>query len=154
MQLSYSKKQTNRDRKRAGSYEPLPHGRGSFVLLVLGFTLGCANPESIPKTFSVTGKVSSLKGTPYQGGTIQFRLEKSQDITVTGKIDETGGFRLVTIKGKRRAEGAPAGSYEVIISPPVGKDQKLPFFPFTLPKKYRVEEKENYFQIRADPPGK
>ncbi|HMF16852.1 MAG TPA: hypothetical protein VKE98_06560 [Gemmataceae bacterium] len=85
---------------------------------------------------------------------IQFRLEKSQEVTVMGKIEEDGTFRLHTIKGKARADGAPVGSYEVTISPPIGKDQKMPFVPFTLPKKYQVEATENTFNIQVDPPAK
>jgi hypothetical protein len=131
-----------------------PHTNLFCLAIVLVVALGCANPESIPMTYPVTGSVSDTKGKPFQGGTIQFRLEKNQEVTVTGKIGEDGTFRLFTIKGKRRADGAPVGNYEVVISAPIGKDQKMPFFPFTVPKKYKVEAKENYFKIKADPPAK
>jgi hypothetical protein len=134
----------------------MQHSMRGGLLCILGLSVffGCANPPSMPQTYPVSGTVVTLKGTPYSGGTIQFRLEKNQELTVTGKIEDNGTFRLYSIKGKRRSDGAPVGSYEVVISPPVGPDQKMPFFPFTAPKKYKVEAKDNNFKIQADPPAK
>src|SRR6516225_1873412 len=126
----------------------------SWLLTVLGISLGCGNQESMPQTYPVTGTITSMAGKPYRGGVIQFRLEENQEITVTGNIDEKGGFRLITIKGNKRAEGAPPGFYVVAISPAIGKDRKMPFFPFTLAKKYQVEASENHFEIQIDPPAK
>lgn len=124
------------------------------LFVVLAAVLGCSNQEPVPTTFPVTGSVSFTNGKPYAGGTIQFRLDKNQELTVTGKIEENGTFSLYTIKGKQRIEGAPPGSYEVMIAPAIGKDRKMPFLPFFLPKNYQVQERENHFKIQADPPGK
>jgi hypothetical protein len=58
---------------------------------------------------------------------------------------------LRTNNSKDNAVGAPAGTYEVTISPPLGADRRPLFATFTLPHKYQIEAKENDLEIRADP---
>jgi hypothetical protein len=107
----------------------------------------------MPATFPVTGSVLREDGTPYRRGSLQFRPDSNEDFTVRGDIEENGTFRLHTLKGNGRADGAPAGAYEVTISPALGPDRKAPFAPFVAPKKYVVEAGENNLEIKINPPS-
>jgi hypothetical protein len=46
-------------------------------------------------------------GKPYKGGTVQFRSEGMEDVTVLGDIKKDGSFQLRALNGKKRAEGGP-----------------------------------------------
>jgi len=106
----------------------------------------------MPPTFPVTGSVLYENGKPYQGGTVQFRSDSKDDLTILGGIKEDGSFQLRTLNGKKRAEGAPAGIYQVTIVPALGKDRKPLFVPFIVPSKFAIEPKENSLTIRANLP--
>jgi hypothetical protein len=119
----------------------------------LALALGCSGRDvSLPTTFPVTGSVVTDKGKPYAGGSLQFHPDSKEDITVIGDIAADGTFRLRTLKGSTNIEGAPAGSYEVTVIPPLGPDRKATFSTFTMPSKYKIEPRENHLEIRADPP--
>jgi hypothetical protein len=105
----------------------------------------------MPVTYPVTGTVLMLRGTPYSGGAVQFHPERDEDLTVLGDIDKDGTFRLRTIKGRQRVDGAPEGAYRVTIRPAMGSDQKAPFAEFTVDKVYQIEPTDNNLEIRADP---
>jgi hypothetical protein len=121
-----------------------------FGLVVLG--LGCSGRESsLPSLYPVKGVVMTEAGKPYSAGAVQFRPDNNQDVTVTGDIAADGTFTLRTLKGNERAEGAPAGTYEVAIVPPRRAGQRPPFATFTLPRKYQIEAHENELEIKADP---
>ncbi len=105
----------------------------------------------MPVTYPVTGSVLKLNGSPYTGGSVQFLPDNGEDLTVLGDIDKDGGFRLRTIKGGQRLDGAPAGSYRVTIRPAIGRDQKAPFAEFTIDKIYQIEPPNDHLEIHADP---
>jgi hypothetical protein len=112
---------------------------------------GCSGSDpAMPKAYPVKGTVLTKEGKPHQGGSLQFRPDSKDAITVVGDIGRDGTFQLRTLKGRKKADGAPAGSYEVTITPPVGADQKAQFFAVTLPKKIQIEPKDNDLEIRAD----
>jgi hypothetical protein len=116
-------------------------------------TAGCSGRDaSMPPTYPVTGSVLTANGKLYEGGSLQFRPEKNEEFTVTGDIEKDGTFRLRTLRGNTRADGAPAGAYQVTISASHGPDRKPKFATFTAPQKYTVEPNENKLEIRADPP--
>jgi len=124
-----------------------------FGLAALALGLGCSRRDtSMPATYPVTGTITTERGQPYPGGSLQFRPDSNEDLTVLGDIEKDGTFRLRTLKGSDRAEGAPAGSYQVTIYAALGPDRKALFPTFTAAKKYRVEPGENHFEIREDPP--
>lgn len=126
--------------------------RFSFVLCGL-LLVGCSsNKDAMPKVYSVKGTVVTTKGEPYQGGSLQFRPDSKEDITVVGQIEKDGTFHLRTIKGSTGADGAPPGTYEVTISAPQGQDQKTAFNPFVVPKKFQIEPKDTELEIKTDPP--
>jgi hypothetical protein len=119
----------------------------------LALAVGCSGRDaSLPVTFPVTGSVVTEKGKPYTGGSLQFHPDSKEDVTVIGDIAADGTFRLRTLKGSTNTEGAPAGSYEVTVIPPLGPDRKALFSTFTMPTKYKIEPRENRLEIRADPP--
>src|SRR5438874_13585600 len=96
-----------------------------FGLAALVVCLGCsAHEPSMPLTYPVNGTVTMEAGQPYRGGSVQFRPDSKEDITVQGEIDKNGAFRLRTLKGTTLADGAPAGFYEVAITPALGPDRK------------------------------
>jgi hypothetical protein len=123
---------------------------GFIVCALLGTSLGCSSKDAMPRTYPVIGSVVSAKGQALAGGSIQFRPDSKDDVTVLGEIDKSGNFRLSTIKGVTRAEGAPEGSYTVSITAPQGADQQPLFAPITIAKKYLVEPKENRIEVRTD----
>jgi hypothetical protein len=128
--------------------------RKSVTSAILGaamIAIGCSSQEPMPVTYPVTGSVLRLSGTPYPGGAVQFHPESDEDLTVLGDIDKDGTFRLRTIKGRQRVDGAPEGAYRVTIRPAIGADQKAPFAEFTVDKVCQIEPQENHLEIRADP---
>src|SRR2546429_463577 len=85
-----------------------------FWPVALALCLGCPGHDaSMPTTCPVTGTVTTELGQPYPGGSLQFRPDSNEDLTVLGDIEKDGTFRLRTLKGSARVEGAPAGSYQV-----------------------------------------
>jgi hypothetical protein len=136
----------------------LAHPALAILIASAGFSVGCSSggkrDETMPSTFPVSGTLTTEKGEAYKGGSVQFKSEKDPDLTVVGDVGEDGTFKLHTIKGSSKADGAPPGSYEVMINPPIGADQKMPFTSFTAPKKYEVQPKETKLEIKADPPKK
>jgi hypothetical protein len=123
-----------------------------IFLLALVVTACSTKPPIMPSTYPVSGRVVTEKGKPYAGGSLQFQPESKEDLTVRGDIDKDGNFHLHTLKGSQRADGAPAGTYQVTIFPALGPDRKAPFASFIVPKKYQIEAKENELEIRTDPP--
>jgi hypothetical protein len=85
--------------------------RSHILLLVVGLA-GCGGGE---RTSPVEGDVS-LDGKPVAGAAIQFvPQEKGRD--ATAETDKDGHFVMSTFQPR---DGVVAGSYKVVITPPVG----------------------------------
>ena len=83
-----------------------------FLLLVLGLAFGltgCGGP-SLPKTISVSGKVT-YKGQPLKGAAVLFIAKKGPPAQAV--TDASGAFKLGTYKS---GDGAVPGEYGVAIS--------------------------------------
>lgn len=91
--------------------------------------LGCgdsSNKVELPKTVPVTGTIK-LDGKPLAGATVIF-VPKSgtAGIECTGATDAEGRYTLKQLRG---GDGAPPGTYSVVVSALVGPDGK----PLNLP---------------------
>lgn len=120
-----------------------------FLLVGMLLIVGCGGGTktgSIAKTYPVTGKVVDAKGKPLTGGTVQFETGQAGDMTITGNIGSDGSYTVKTFRDKDQADGAPEGEYQVTVMPPLGSDNAAPA-PVTLSKKFKVEAKDNTFDI-------
>src|SRR2546421_719418 len=60
-----------------------------FGLVALALCLGCSGHDaSMPTTYPVTGTVTTELGQPYPGGSLQFRPDSNEDLTVLGDIEK------------------------------------------------------------------
>jgi hypothetical protein len=125
---------------------------GFGVLSVLAF--GCGGAK-LPKTYAASGSVRYKGGQPMQGGAVQLTSLQDKELRVTGQLKEDGSFELETLKGKKKAAGAPEGEYNVLVIPPLEGDHKgVP--PIALPGTRKIEAKENSLKIElpGPPPGR
>ncbi len=113
---------------------------------------GCQGAENMPKTYPVLGTVFYKGGKPLQGGTVQFMSPTDPSLTVVGNIQNDGTFTLSTIRNQTKVDGAAEGEYRVTIVPPIPADRKSFQPPMPVPKPYKVEAKENQFQIELHVP--
>lgn len=90
-----------------------------YAATVLALTAaGCGGS---PTTYPVAGVVQFEDGAPVPYGTVEFRNRNTGAIA-RGKLDQRGQFVLGTFS---QADGAPAGSYKVIVVQHILPDQKL-----------------------------
>ena len=98
-----------------------------FVVLVgvWVLALGCGQSgPAEPKTHPVKGKVVVKGGPPLKGGFIEFRSAAGSNHTVNANVENDGTFKLHTLIGNKKLDGAPEGEYSVNVIPPMGPDQK------------------------------
>jgi len=129
----------------------------ALFLIVTGCT---SSGATLPKTYPAGGTVVYKGGKPMTGGSIELTTVDDPLLRVTGTIDEAGKFTLATVKDNARADGAPAGTYRVLVQPPLASDKRgglegahkgVPAI--TLPEPIRLEAKENP-NLRIElPPG-
>jgi hypothetical protein len=90
--------------------------RMCLSLFFLGLVIGCGEGEvenTLPDTFPVTGVVT-LDEKPLASAKVSFIPAAGTDGTVCeGTTDESGKYSLTQQHG---AEGAPVGSYKVVVS--------------------------------------
>lgn len=78
--------------------------------------VGCGPSASkLPDTFPVSGLVRDDKGTPLDGGSIEFLAKENRDLLAVGNIAEDGRFELSTYLNGESAEGAVAGEHLVTV---------------------------------------
>jgi len=139
-----------------GRWLPTPTRAGHLllgVLLVLALVaVGCSSSSSLPKTYKVTGKVTSKTGQSLEKAGIEFRHLDDTSFAVSGEIGSDGTFSLHTVKGKERASGAPAGKYKVTIQPPISHDQKRSP-PIEWPQPIEIKPEDNNIKLEI-PPGR
>lgn len=81
------------------------------MAVAIGF-VGCSGrPANRPATYPVTGTVQ-FSGSSVAGATICFQSTEPQGRSASGITDLQGRYRLTTFV---RGDGAPAGSYRVIV---------------------------------------
>jgi hypothetical protein len=84
--------------------------RWCVALLLLFGVLGCGSSN-----YPVRGKVTFPDGTPLTEGMVVFETKgDGAAVTARGEIQADGSFELGTLKPR---DGAPAGTYRVLISP-------------------------------------
>jgi hypothetical protein len=77
---------------------------------------------------------------------VQFESTTEGNLTVAGPIANDGSFTLKSFRDRQEQEGVPEGEYKAIISlPPKGNEAPDPVI---LTKTYKVEGKENYFELQ------
>ena len=82
--------------------------------------------------------------------------DENNQLTITGVTDAAGKFKVGTVinaKGDRK-DGAPEGSYTVMIMPPLDDKQGGSEMPVTLAEKYQVKSGPNEFQFEIAPKKK
>ena len=121
------------------------------VAVLFAAMMGCAAGEELPRTYYVTGTAYDADGKPLTEGLVHFQHASDSTFTVSGSIGPNGSFTLKTLKGKSMLEGAPEGEYQVTIIPGVPKGQHGAAPAIVFPQTFRVEAKENTFELR---PGK
>jgi hypothetical protein len=100
---------------------------------------GCGS--GMPPTFPVKGRVVFKQGKPVTDGRIQFQSAADPQIKALGDIDNDGSFLLTTYVGAKKVQGAPEGSYNVVV------ELERPTEVVALPSTYTVEPRENDFTI-------
>jgi hypothetical protein len=116
--------------------------------------VGCNAAPALPKTYPATGSVVYKGGAPMPGGSIQLVAPDDPLLRVVGAVGTDGAFTLYTLRDNAKAEGAPAGEFKVVVTPPLVddrrgglKDPHKGVMPITLTKSYRIEAKENMLKI-------
>jgi hypothetical protein len=108
------------------------------------FAVGCgsgSDPQPPPKTYPAKGQVVSRKAGPLTDGLVQFETTGDKPVSVQGHIQSDGQFKLVTLHGKQKIDGAPEGSYRVSVVPPQTDQQEPPVSVGTV------------FQVKPDGPN-
>lgn len=125
-----------------------------MVLLVV--TAGCTSGVALPKTYPAAGSVVYKGGRPMTGGSIQLTSTEDPLLRVVGTIESDGHFTLSTLKDNTRVDGAPAGQFQVVVTPPLTANPRsgldVPHqavSPVTLPKKVQIEPAENTLMIEV-----
>jgi hypothetical protein len=94
------------------------------ALLIAIFAAGCGRKGLYP----VKGKVVFPDGAPLTAGTVEFRPVTDALLAPRGEIKVDGSFRASTYA---EGDGAPPGTYRVVITPPEqldpGQPRPLPF---------------------------
>lgn len=121
----------------------------------LGLLAGCGGDKKqpdFPDLNPVKGVVKR-NGQPVKGGAVQFRPDPDKpDFLINSEVGADGTFTLSTVrttdsKGERKT-GAPAGTYKVTFTPPLG-DQTAEghINPIDLPKPVAVKAGDNDLTI-------
>ena len=107
--------------------------------LALAALVGCG-PKG-PATYPAGGKVLYPDGQPMVGGAVQFQPSDGGAGAAVAEIQKDGHFTLCTITDGGKTGGALAGSYRVVVLPPLGGNQAVrpPMRPLTLPGRYTVK---------------
>jgi hypothetical protein len=113
----------------------------NVVVFALMGTLGCG---SGPKAYPVKGKVVFKSGQPVTDGKIQFQSTTEPPFKSLADIDKDGSFTLTTHIGAKKKDGAPAGSYRVVV------ELERPAEVVPLPTVCTVERGPNEFTIVID----
>ncbi len=120
------------------------------ILLLVGLVLICSGCGRT--TYPVNGTVVWQDGSPAKelaGGSVEFESGE-KNLSASGEIRSDGSFTLTTFK---KGDGAPPGTYKVLITEPVRVDAN-PYDPEKLaqiiPKKYR-SFKESKIEITVKP---
>jgi len=96
-----------------------------FLFLLLG-VIGCGPAASdLPPLHPVTGSVTQDKK-PLKDCQLRFNPEKGGErLVITGVCDAEGKFKLSTFHStsNARQDGAPEGSYKVVLTLPMNADQ-------------------------------
>jgi len=94
------------------------------VVCFLVFAAGCGRSG----LYRVKGKVVFPDGKPLTAGTVEFRPVADAYLAPRGEIKVDGSFRASTYA---EGDGAPPGTYRVVITPPEqldpGQPRPLPF---------------------------
>lgn len=131
--------------------------RGTWpAALALAAIVGCGGPKG-PATYPAGGKVVDAAGEPWTGGTVQFQPPDGGPGAAVAEIQKDGTFTLYTILDGRKAAGALAGPYRVVVLPPLGRNQAAQprVSPVTLPGLYVVKpEGDNDFTFTVPRSGR
>jgi hypothetical protein len=99
-----------------------------FCLFAVGLLSGCGGSggkqPDFPDLHPVKGTVTR-GGAPVKGGAVQFAPDPARpDFLINSEVGPDGTFALSTVrttdKSGERKSGAPAGSYKVTFTPPLG----------------------------------
>jgi hypothetical protein len=123
-----------------------------WLALFALFAAGCGGESSSLTTHPVDGRVFYKGGQPVRAGQIRFIPVEDSSYSVAGDIGQDGTFSLTTNKDGKNKPGAVAGSYRVSIQLPSVNHRYVP--EIVLTRQYKVEARDNHFEIEIDPPKK
>jgi hypothetical protein len=121
------------------------------ILLLAAGCWGASKP--LPKTYPVTGQVLRADGAPLAEALVQFTpANNPAGVSTSGVTGADGKFRLSTIVGSMKVDGATEGNHSVTVIPPMGQAQQSspgpPPEPITLARPYTVKpDGDNNFAI-------
>lgn len=127
-----------------------------WVLLAVGPLVGCGSGGKSQPDFPALGPVKgtvSRGGSPVKGGAVQFFPDPARpEFLINSEVGADGTYTLSTVRttdssGERKT-GAPAGTYKVTYTPPLG-DQTAggAINPIELPKTFTVTAGNNDIPI-------
>lgn len=131
--------------------------RKSLSIVVVMLLVACGGCGGKYKTYKVTGQVTLRDGTPVSGVRVTFD-RSDHKMSATARTDTEGRFELTTLDTD---DGAPTGTYDVMITVPQMRDPDKPTPTLFHPKysdprtsglRFEVGEQSEHFEIVLDPP--
>ncbi len=123
----------------------------SLLLVLCGCVLisGCGSTVSKPavKTVAIAGQMLDVSGKPVPGGMLSLRSTSKADQVASAKIDGEGKFKLTSLIGDERVDGAQPGEYSVLFAPDTIKQTDMPV---TLKKTYVISEGQTELEIKLE----
>lgn len=108
-----------------------------WLPLVSILLFGCSRAPRAdgPATVPVKGILIDKAGKPLSGGAVEFKNLEKEDIRSWGAVGTDGAFRLHTVVGSEKVDGAPEGKCQVTYYP---ESQDQTVLPRVLKKSYTV----------------
>lgn len=112
--------------------------RVGIIVALVGLT-GCGEekPTYTLDTIPVKGRVVDASGQPVPAGTIEFISAEDPERSASGEI-VNGDFTISTNYHGTKLDGAAAGTYSVMVIPPMSGSQSET--PVELPERVSIED--------------
>lgn len=118
-----------------------------FCTLLIAGCGGAGNVEPVVKTIPVTGQVVDVSGKPVVGGMLSLRSITNAEQVASAKIDPQGAFKLTSLVGEKRVDGAQPGEYSVLFAPDTIKQTDQPVM---LKKTYVIGDGQTELKISLE----
>ena len=137
-----------KDRTRVGRSFRIPKPIWGLGLL-LALVCGCGEAAPELETWPVHGKIVDQRGKPVTRGAIRFMTDLDAYLNASGTIEADGSFTMHSNRRGFTYEGAPPGTYQVVVLyEKKGADGKPFPAQYPLPETYTVEPKDNELTVK------